>query len=54
MNNLDELLAKISEEFEKLLAEKRDWNRDEVISLFYKAWVLGMAKFAKKHNISLE
>ena len=49
---MDELLRLVGEEFEKLLKEKQDWNRDEVISLFYKAWVLGMHKYAKSHDIS--
>lgn len=50
---VDELLAFVGEEFEKLLQTKTSWGRNEVMSLFYKAWVLGLSRYARKKGVDL-
>lgn len=44
----------VREEFEKLLKEKTGWGRNEVMTAFDKAWIFGMAKYAREKGISLD
>jgi hypothetical protein len=50
---MDELLAFVGEEFEKLLKEKTNWGRNEVMNMFYKAWILGLSRYARKKGVDL-
>jgi hypothetical protein len=51
---MDLLLKYVGDELEKLLSEKTGWSRNEVMNLFYKAWVLGMAKYAREKRVQID
>ncbi len=51
---MDKLLVYVREEFEKLLSTKTGWGRNEVMMLFDKAWVFGMARYAREKGIPLD
>lgn len=51
---MDELMELVRAEFEKYLQAKTGWGRNEIMAAFDKAWVLGMAKYARKKGIVLD
>lgn len=51
---MDKLLEYVGQEFEKLLSPKTNWGRNEVMSAFYKAWVIGMARYAREKGVNLD
>lgn len=51
---MDRLMVLVREEFEKLLKEKTGWGRIEVMAVFDKAWIFGMAKYAREKGINLD
>jgi len=51
---MHKLLVYVGEEFEKLLSTKTNWGRNEVMNLFYKAWVTGLARYARERGINLD
>lgn len=44
----------VREEFEKLIGQKTGWGKNEVMMLFDKAWIFGMARYAREKGISLD
>lgn len=51
---MEKLLEYVGEELEKLIVMKRSWARIEIMPLFYKAWILGMAKYAREKGLPLD
>lgn len=51
---MDKLVEYIREEFEKILQQKTGWGRNEVMTAFDKAWIIGMSRYAREKGISLD
>jgi hypothetical protein len=51
---MDKLMEYVREEFERLLSTKTGWGRNEVMAAFDKAWIFGMARYAREKGISLD
>jgi hypothetical protein len=51
---MDKLVDYIREELEKQIKLKRSWARIEIMPLFDKAWILGMARYAREKGINLD
>lgn len=51
---MDKLLAYVGEELEKILSGPGvSWNKVGVMNAFYKAWVLGLSRYAREKGIDL-
>lgn len=51
---MDKLLFFVRDEFEKILSQKTGWGRNEIMAAFDKAWVFGIARYAKEKGISID
>jgi hypothetical protein len=50
---MDKLLLYVREEFEKIIKTKTGWGKNEIMMAFDKAWVFGMARYAREIGVDL-